>query len=313
MTKIASLLAAAALLAACGNPIDPKEVRDVLPKADAIQIATPDATTPAGALTVGQDGAPAYGSEYAHKSYWMAVTVNVGVWWTLKLVETITLFPATCSDDACTWGPWHDQNNYWKLVVSRSGDGYEYELLGQKGSEPQGPFVPVVSGIAFPGQDRQHGHGSFTVDFDAEAALDHGALWAQDSFGTIDVAYDNRAGLQIDATVLGGRGEDDGRLLNAVYAFDATGGNGGELQVALRTLEGVPQNLSLRTRWNAEGAGRGDAQYFSTDGSWTLEYEASECWSGAPTFALAYDSDPAFGEESSCAYAPAFYSDVAVP
>lgn len=314
MIKIASLLAAAALLAACGNPIDPTEVRDVLPKADAIQIATPDATPAPGALTVGQDGAPVYGSEYAVKSYWMAVTVNVGVWWTLKLVETITVFPATCSDDACTWGPWHDQNNYWKLVVSRSGDGYAYELLGQKGSTPDGAFVPVLSGVAFPGRDRRHGHGAFTVDFEAEAALDHGALWQQNDFGTLDVAYDNRTGLRIDATFLGARGEDDGRLLNAVYAFDATGGNGGELQVAFRTLDDQPaRNLSLRTRWNGEGAGRGDARFFSTDGSWTLEYEASECWGGAPTFALVFDTDPAFGEESSCAYAPASYADLAVP
>jgi hypothetical protein len=242
----------------------------------------------------------------------MAVTVNVGVWWTLKLVETITLFPATCSDGACTWGPWHDENNYWKLVVSRSGDGYEYVLSGQKGSTPQGPFVPVVSGLAYPGRDRRHGHGSFTVDFEAEAGLDHGALWQQDSFGTLDVVYDNRDALSIDATFLGARGEDDARLLNAVYAFDATE-TGGELQVAFRTLEGTPANLSLRTRWNETGAGRGDARYYSTDGTWTVEYEASECWSGAPAFALSYDTDPAFGDEASCAYAPALYSDLTVP
>jgi hypothetical protein len=311
MKKVASLLAAAALLAACGDQIDPNDVRQVLPRSDAVQIATPDAAA-GGALTAEEDAAARYGSEYARTSYWMALTVNAGVGWTLNLIQFITLFPATCTDEACTWGPWHDDDNYWKLVVTRSGDGYAYELLGQKGSAPESAFVPFVSGVAFPGRDRQHGHGTFAVDFEAEAALDHGALWEQKDFGTLDVAYDNRDALSIDATFLGARSEEDGRLMNAVYAFDATGA-GGVLQVAFRTLEGADQSVSLRTRWDGTGAGRGDARFHATDGSWDVVYEASECWSGAPSFALVFDTDPAFGEESSCAYAPALYSDLTVP
>jgi hypothetical protein len=318
MTKLASLLAAAALLAACGNEIDPNDVRDALPKAEAIRIGTPSPAAAEGTLTAAQSGpdqqaAPTYASEYAVKSYWMAVTVNVGVWWTLKTIEVITAFPpASCDDERCTWGPWHDQNNFWQLEVRRSGDGYAYDLSARPGSLPASPFEPIVSGIAYPGQDRRHGRGSFTVDFDAEAALDHGILWVQDSFGTLDVTYDNRTALAVDCTFLGARGEDDGRLMNAVYAFDATDA-GGELQVAFRTLEGTAQQLSLRTRWNEVGAGRGDARFYSTDGSATLIYEASECWGGAPAFALSYDTDPSVGAESACAYPAVSYADLAVP
>lgn len=316
MTKCASLLAAAALLAACGKEIDPNDVRDALPKAEAVQIGTPAPATAAGTLSSALAGpdqpAPAYASEYAVKSYWMAVTVNVGVWWTLKTIEVITAFrPASCDADRCTWGPWHDDDNFWQLEVRRSGDGYAYDLSARPGSLAAAPFAPIVSGIAYPGQDRRHGHGSFTVDFEAAAALDHGTLWQQDSFGTLDVAYDHRTALSVDATFLGARGEDDGRLMNAVYAFDATGA-GGELQVGFRTLEGTPQQLSLRTRWNEAGAGRGDARFYATDGSATVTYEASECWGGAPAFALTYDTDPSFGDASACVY-PVSYADLAVP
>lgn len=316
MKKTLSLLTAAALLAACGeSKIDPNDVRAALPKAAAIQIGTPSAD---GAATTGVsraalEGDPVYGSGYAITSYWTAVTVNVGVWWTLTLVELITAFPpSSCDEAACTWGPWEDDNglNVWRLVVTRAGDGYAYVLAAQPGSQPGAGFVTLLSGVAYPGADRDHGHGTFTMDFDAEAMLDHGVLWEQEDFGELSVAYDNRTALSIDVTFLGAQSDDpaDPVFMNAVYAFDDTGA-GGELQIAFETVEASPRNLSLRTRWNATGAGRGDAEY--AEGPWT--YQASECWAGAPTFALVYDSEPVYGDAGACAFAEPLYADVTLP
>jgi hypothetical protein len=320
MKKTCALLAAAALLAACGETkIDPEAVRAALPAPDAIQIGTPgaDATASGGTGRAALAGEPVYGSGYALTSYWTAVTVNVGVWWSLTLVRVVTAFPPTSCDEAsCTWGPWEDDQglNVWRLVVTRAGDdGYAWTLAGQPGSRPEAGFTTLMSGVAYPGPGRDRGHGTFAIDFDAEAGLDHGALWEQEDFGQLSVAYDNRTALSVDATLLGGKSDDpaDPVFMNAAYSFDAAG-PGGELQLALETLEATPRELSLHTRWDPTGAGRGDARFASGG----LTYQASECWGGAPaSFALVYAShtDPVYGAESACAFPSAVYADVTLP
>jgi len=317
MKKTCALLAAAALLAACGEAkIDPNDVRAALPRAEAIQIGTPaaDGAPAAGVSRAALASEPGYGSKFAIRSYWTAVTVNVGVWWSLTLVQLITAFPPTeCGVDSCTWGPWNDEAglNVWRLVVTRAGDGYAYVVAAQPGSRPEDGFVAILSGVAYPGADRDHGNGTFSIDFDAEATLDHGTLWHQDDFGELSVRYDNRSALSIDATFLGAQSDDpaDPVFMDAVYAFDDSGA-GGELQIAFETLEETPRNLSLHTRWNGAGAGRGDARF--TVGA--LAYEASECWAGAAaSFALVYDTDPAYGAQAACAFPSAVYADVTLP
>jgi hypothetical protein len=318
MKKTCALLATAALLAACGEEkIDPQDVRSALPAPEQIQIGTPsaDATAAAGTSRAALGQEPTYGSGYAVTSYWTAVTVNVGVWWSLTLVRVITAFPPTSCDEAsCTWGPWEDDQglNVWRLVVTRAGDdGYAYTLAGRPGSRPEAGFVTLMSGVAHPGPARDRGHGSFDIDFDAEATLDHGSLWEQEDFGELSVVYDARNTLSIDALLLGGKSDDpaDPVFMNAAYAFDAAG-SGGELQIAFETLEVTSRALSLRTRWNAIGAGRGDARFASGG----LTYQASECWDGEPQgYALTYDTDPVYGAESACAFETASYADVALP
>ncbi len=118
--------------------------------------------------------------------------------------------------------------------------------------------------------------------------------------------------LAVDATALGVRSHDpdDPAFLDAVYAYRATAA-GGELQLALETLEESPRNLSLRSRWDATGAGRGDARWISAG----LEYVASECWSGAASgFALVYDSDGVLADEGACGvFVPALPATVTLP
>jgi hypothetical protein len=315
MTKTLSLLAAAALLAACGQQdLSAAQIREALPKADAVKVGTPEAQAAAGALTATSAAtAPQYGSEFARMSYWTAVTLNSGVWMTLTLVEAITLFPPTSATaDSATWGPGLDQDGLvlWKLHVTKAGEGYDYVLSGRPAAG--GAEATIISGRAYRGADRWHGNGTFTIDFDADATLPHRAGWSQDSFGRVDFAYDNRTSRLVEATAHGAKNMDpsDPHFMNAAYAFDA-GVSGGDLELGILRLDTLA-TLKLHTRWNDAGAGRGDLQY--VDGANTLSQ--SQCWSGTPDYALVFDDHSIgadTGDETLCAYRPAAYATIAIP
>jgi hypothetical protein len=319
MTKTLSLAVAAALLAACGSNLDPNTVRSALPQASTVQIGTPAADPSSTALTAGQltqalGQTPSYQSEYATVSYWTAFTVNVGVAFTLDLVKFITaLSPTSCDTSSCTWGPWVGDAglNRYELVVEKQGDAFAWALSGQN-AITNAAFVPLVSGIAYPGPDRDHGKGSFTIDFDAQDALAHGPAWVKEDFGTVAVQYDNLASISIQATLLGGRDRDPASPdpMNAIYSFTRDPGHGGELQVAFENLS-TSEILSLRTRWTGTGAGRADAHYVAG----TVDAVASECWAGeALGFVERYDSTVPFGDEvADCVFYPAAYSDLVLP
>jgi hypothetical protein len=275
-------------------------------------------TVQKGTQTAQALGDPAIGSKYAEDSYLMAVTVNLGVKWTLDFLELITLFPPTkCDASSCTWGPWVDNQglNTWKFEVSKAGSGFQYALSGQPGSNKQLAFAPIVSGVAYPGADRDHGSGTFTVDFDAEAALDHGPLWTQDSFGILDVDYDNtHPALSIHCTFMGAKDRADGRAMNARYEFDGSSA-GGTLQVGFRKASPDAQ-ARIRTRWTTGGAGRADVAIDLSDGqTYTFTGNDSECWMGAPTYALTYSLGQSLNDQSWCdpLFQTADPPDVVVP
>jgi len=322
MKKTTTLLTAALVLAACGETDPAQQFRDALPKPQAVQVATPQAEGTAGALSVSRDplgDSLMLQSEYAVMSYYLALTMNTGVAWTLRFLQLVTAFPPTsCDDAACTWGPWVDDDglNRWKLEVRKVGGAFEYALSGQPGSNAAAPFVDLVTGTAHPA-DRDHGNGTFTIDFDAQDALDHGPLWEKKDFGQLAVDYDNTSSVSIDAAFTNARNDDPANphLLNAAYAFDDAP-SGGVLQIAFEDLE-TTEVVSLRTRWSAGGAGRADAHYDGPDGiGGRVDYFASECWAGhAQDYVEVYDSKyPDIGPETACSpFSSADYADVALP
>lgn len=327
MRKLAAL-STALLVAACGQKIDPAAVRDAMPSAAVVQIDAPNPSAAAAApgaplarLVGGSPGAAAVAqgpAPLAVTSWLFASAVNGGVFWTLAPIAFLTEFvpPTACTDTACTWGPGagaEDLNN-WMLVVTKRGDAYDYTLSGAPKSPAGSPFVTVISGVAYPGPSRHRGRGSFAVDFDQVwGGLAHPAGAVQQDFGTLSVAYDARAALHLDVTFLDSKNNDDPgadpanpNRTNAVYAFDATA-TGGDLQLGWRTLppytaEYLQQTISLHTRWNAGGAGRGDFNYARPG----AEASFSQCWDGAPTFSMSFDgSGVVLTDESVCAFAGA--------
>jgi hypothetical protein len=313
-----TLALAAVLLAACEAQVqtDAESLRAALPDAQAIRLDAPAPPPTLAATAEVVAAAPTFGSDYARITFWTAATVNAGVVWSLgRLSLVVSLPPTSCDALTCTWGPWTDREdlNVWRLVARYEGAGWAYALDARPGSAPLAGFAPIVVGVAYAGPQPGRGYGSFAVDFDAAAALDHGLEWKQEDFGRVEIAYDARRELRVDVTALGVRSRDpaDPVLLNAVYAFRALGATAaGELQLAVKALEETPRNLSLRSRWDAAGAGRGDAAWISGG----LRYEATECWDGATSgFTLLFDTDPLLGDPGACAFTDPVYATVALP
>lgn len=347
MTKTTvTLLAAAALAAGCAKEqqISLAEARAAVPEPATIRIDTPKDTADGsvqqlaaaklGAASVAAaEAAPTFdpgflvttNSEFARWSYVTAWTVNGGAWWTLTLIRVVTLFPPTsCQEDTCTWGPWEDGSaadesvkiKRWKLVVTKVDEGeFRYTLSAMNLVEP-GPWLDILSGTSYPTAPGR-GHGTVVLSFDNARQLPE----PEDDHGVLTIHYDNREAVVIDAELVGARDEENGNPLNAVYAFDA---GARDLQVAFEGTDAElnPVGLSLHTRWDETGAGRGDARVFVEDqgGQWQFSFGASECWLGASgSFQLSYDTDPEpVLNDSSATYCGAFagapvYSDLTVP
>ncbi len=317
MKKIASLIAAAAVLGACGQQKTPEQrIREALPAADSVLITQADPGSTAHLATTA-DGPTADGKAgLGVVSYLFALGVNGGVYVTLLRLELVTLLPPTsCQGDSCTWGPAPDAEglNEWKLAVTKRSDGgYDYALSAAPVASGGTAFVDVIAGVAYAGADRWHGTGDLAVDFDRVAAgVAHPAGWTQTDFGTLSVHYDNRTTHVVDATFLDARNADhpgtdpaNPNRINSADAFTSSGG-AGDLQVAFHTLppysaDNLDEQASLRTRWVEGGAGRADFQYANASGT----FHESQCWAGqAQGFAMRYDdlATSPYGAETACA------------
>jgi hypothetical protein len=107
-----------------------------------------------------------------------------------------------------------------------------------------------------------------------------------------------------------------GKLVDVDYKFMQNPGADGSMDF----LYNVPANATsagglgkVKSRWLWSGAGRSDVSATATDS--TLTYTVSECWD--ENYASVYKSVPLstsatdnYGSESSCAFAPAKYSDL---
>jgi hypothetical protein len=335
------VLLVALLATACGQAkLSPEQIAGAMPQADVISIDQPnpglptgngppglfpslEAATDAPATTAPAAATPAGRSPLAVVSYLFARSVNVGVFWTLAPIAFLTEFvpPTSCTATACTWGPGSRpaELNDWMLVVTRAGDAYDYTLSGRPKVPVGSPFVSVLTGRAYPGAVRFHGHGTFSVDFDtAWDGLAHAVTEVKSDFGSIAVDYDARQGLTVDVTILDARNSDDPgadvanpNRVNAVYAFHRDA-SGGDLQLGWRALPpSVPQTRTLHTRWQPGGAGRADFKVILP----AAQAAVSQCWAGAPDYLMTFDgtSTTTLTDPSVCVFADAAPITIAVP
>jgi hypothetical protein len=259
--------------------------------------------------------------------------VNAATASVLGLVKGITDYPpTTVQGDTAVWGPGTDplSANTYRLTVTRiAPQQFTYMLDGKGKNDPDTAFVTVLSGTHTRAVDAAgnvmtgFGAGTFTLDFDAADTLPQ----HDDNVGQIAVQYSRltpAATTTIGVTFTGVKDNckdgcsTAGQIFDAVYAYSATPGSGGDLQYA-DMKDYVPatsakETLEIHSRWLETGAGRSDWQMSGGDVA-SATQTSSECWDAnfkSVYSNTTYDASLDWGMESNCAFPSAAYATLAV-
>ncbi len=340
-TAMVRLAVCGALLAAagCGKAGD-DEFEGSTPTKDTVALELPSstanapATARAGGLSV--RGGALLGD--VAKDYLLTATVvgvvNGAAASILNLVRDITDFPpTTISGDTAVWGPATAalSANTYRLTVTRTAPHvFTYQLDGKGKNAPDTAFVTVLSGTHTRALDasgnvmKGFGSGDFTLDFDAAATLPQ----HDDGVGQIAFQYSRTsptATTTIGVTFAGVQDHCDpttcqtsGQIFDAVYAYTATPGDGGDLQYAdmkdYLPASSAKETLELHSRWLQTGTGRTDMQLSGGDVGAAAQ-TSSECWDAnflSVYSGTTYDPTLDWGVESSCPFSTAAYASLAV-
>jgi len=296
------------LAGGCMQRTEDHPIGRVLPTADDVSIKVPGQAA-ASAWAVGDI------SEYYRITRDVSRTLNGGAAWVLILAHTIVQYPPTSVDgDTYTWGPWSGALDpaEWRLVVVDNSDGsYDWSFDGRNKTEVASEFETVISGNAVPGAVPHRGTGNFFIDFDAGERVNP---LENDARGTVAVTYDleNTDGTPavLDMAIASTQPDENGidQPVSFDYHYAENLDRSGDLQFAIHgDLDdegGLFEDALIRSRWQADGAGRGDAMVQGGDLG-DLTVTASQCWD--TTFRTVYYSDsqewlPTEGDPAACAF-----------
>lgn len=268
---------AVALLAAC-------EPAPTGPDADSFARHLPDERILV-AMPVAGDRAVGDLAETYLTTAQVTTVVNGLIGMVLDTVDHITDFEPTWTEDEnkFLWGPWNDGGldpNQTALYVEldEAAGVYGWAIIQRpKTSTSDEDWVPVIGGEATPGATEDTGSGAFVIDFDAIAALNP----AETATGAFVSTYTIHEDGHVEAEAGFQEFTDGGsEVVNAGYRYgqDLTGA--GYMDLAyLAELDGNPleETVVIRSRWTAEGAGRGDVVILGGDID-PLIFHAYECW-----------------------------------
>ena len=180
--------------------------------------------------------------------------------------------PAVVGPDGAAWGPLTDALSpvVWRLVVTRLGPGAHAFQLGVRPKDGGDvDFQPFLQGGSQAAGPAGPGQGSFSVDLDLAHRLDPVANPADGQLvAGWNVAPDQRdvqvhlAGVQTPG------GPSTTADVGAVLFPDGSG--------ALAFDAALDEAARVGSRWNASGAGRGDAELHGGDAG--AGVVLSECW-----------------------------------
>jgi hypothetical protein len=297
--------AALSLVACIPHDAPPDEVAKAIPTSDQVKIKLPETAARVDNAMVGQL------ATYYVVTRDVTRTFNGGAAWVLVLIHTIVQYPVTSTNgNVYTWGPWNGDSALdpaiYKLDVTANADGtFDYVLSGHAKSDTSAHFLSIIDGHADPRPGELRGNGTFQLDFDAARTVD--PIDNANNKGQVDVTYD-LAAKHLDLAIMST--DASGAPVAATYAYDETADGGGDMTFdVLANVGGTPANedVTIRSRWLATGAGRGDARVAGGDlGS--AQAIASECWN--TTFERVYYTDSANlqtteGDPAQCAFATA--------
>jgi hypothetical protein len=270
-------------------------IDQAIPTSDQVQIKLPAANRVVGQL-----------AQYYVVTHDATTSFNGGAAWVLVLIHSIVQLPvSSVSGNVYTWGPGSqplDPATY-RLDVTANTDGtFDYVLSGQNKTQANAQFLAIITGHADPGASEGTGNGTFTLDFDASAQVD--PIDNASNKGQIAATYDLAAktlGLHISTT------DANNSPVVADYAYAQNPDDSGDMTfTADEDVGGGPalENLTVRSRWLATGAGRSDVRLEGGDLGST-EAIASQCWN--TNFLEVYYTDnvnflPTDGDPTQCAY-----------
>jgi len=309
MKRHASALLISATALAIGCVQDPGATVDMaIPRAQDMRVNLPE-NDGAMQAAVGEI------SEYYALTRGITLTFNAGAGFVLVLVHAIVQHPATTVEGTTyTWGPYSEPlaPAEWRLVVTDNLDGsYDWSLDGRSKIDG-GDFVSAISGLAVEGANPYRGSGDFSLDFDALKALDPIAFVGSNG-GTVAVVYDleNRDGTQASLQMHIDAPNEAGEPIVADYLYAENEDRSGDFQFSLpvdvNEDGSAMENVVLRSRWLADGSGRGDARVSGGDAGADI-IEASQCWD--TSFRTVYEVSthdfwPESGDAGQCAFAEA--------
>lgn len=277
--------------------------------ADAFAEALPD-----DRLLIPLDGASAArtvgdASEYEALTRGVANDVNAFVFSVVDTVKAVTTFEPTWKDgdtDTALWGPYSENGLDSQLWVHREAVGYTWAIeVRATGSED---WLALVAGESVPdgagGSD-----GAFAFDLDVAGQVDPASLGA----GQVAVAYVvSDAEVSAEVAFDGVSGTDVDDLSGATqYSHAADGSGAMDLAVwADMTGNTTPELLILRSRWQSDEAGRGDA--WVTEGDLgELVYTGTECWDVSSNLTF-FEDNAALetgGDAASCVFDEAEFNE----
>jgi hypothetical protein len=275
-----------------------RDIESALPTADQVAIKLP---TSGQSRTVGQL------ATYYLTTRAATLTFNGGAAWVLTLLHAIVQYPVTTVNaNTYTWGPWSnalDPAEYRLDVTANGNSTFAYALSGRNKTQLGAQFEMIITGDADPTPGELQGNGHFTLDLDASHRVD--PIDNPSAKGVIAATYD-LAAKQLSLHIATTDGVGAPAIADYAYA-EGTDGSGDMTFNILGNAGGTAANeqMTVRSRWTAAGAGRGDARIAGGDLG-TIQAIGSECW--GTDYRRTYYTDnasfePTEGDVGSCAFA----------
>lgn len=306
---------AAASLMGCDYDPETRLFRQVAPKPADVVLAPP------GAKTEGSGPAPssvrqaletcAEDSLRCHAQN-IATGLNTVTFSLLTIVDEVVKLPPTRREvGRRVWGPHFafEQGGTFRFEMAREDDGTfswclhagrgdltrapDVDALGCENAEHESGMLLVLSGVltpgAEPGEAARSGSGSMVLEGPHLRELDA----SLESLGLITVVYDNTRGRELSIEVEEAD-EPSGLFGTGVtYEYTSEPDGSGTFYFAARAnfvggggsfgFDPVLEDLVIRSRWTAEGAGRADGTVSGGDLEEGERYEAIQCWDSGLT------------------------------
>ncbi|MBI5067426.1 MAG: hypothetical protein HZB56_04240 [Deltaproteobacteria bacterium] len=286
----ATSIAAAALLAGCGNySTEDLEFAEALPTRETLQVRLPGPVSQGAAA----QAAVACGS-LGEATGWLqaraiGVGVNAGLDWILRVVDYLrTVEPTRRERNARTWGPFPDEKHpgfQSRIRLTRTFQGEEptYHFFFESLPPGGGRWRALITGD-FVGAYAARGRGNVTLHFTVirELGLNDSA---SDPTADVPIDYDRTGEPRtVSLTIPAGAGGFG--LIDFPYTWSSYADGRGQFDFARQDAAG--NRFVWQARFTADGAGRGDITIYPASNP-SASYPLSACWDAGACYTAASD------------------------